>query len=161
MNFREKMILFVASGGFIGYIPVAPGTFGSLLGLPFCFFLSLISPALAMIFILIFMYFAILVAAAAEQILGQKDPGRIVIDEITGVMVIMFGLPFNSISVPAGFFLFRALDILKPFPIRLLERRLPGGFGVVLDDVLAGIFGNILLRLVFFGIEVFKIGSIT
>jgi phosphatidylglycerophosphatase A len=160
MNFREKMILFLASGGYVGNIPVAPGTFGSLLGLPLCFFLSRISPALGVIFILLFIYFAILTATAAEQILGQKDPGRIVIDEIAGMMVTLIGLPFTSISVPAGFFLFRVLDILKPFPIRFLERRLPGGFGVVLDDVLAGIYGNLLLRLAFFGIEVFKIGSI-
>ena len=130
------------------------------MGLPLCFFLSRISPALGVIFILLFIYFAILTATAAEQILGQKDPGRIVIDEIAGMMVTLIGLPFTSISVPAAFFLFRALDILKPFPIRFLERRLPGGFGVVLDDVLAGIYGNLLLRLVFFGIEVFKIGSI-
>ncbi len=85
----------------------------------------------------------------AEKILIQKDPGCIVIDEIAGIMIALLGMPFNTISVAAGFITFRIIDILKPFPIRYMERRLTGGVGVVTDDLMAGVYSNIILRLLF------------
>ena len=150
MKFRERAVLFVATGFFIGTVPFAPGTFGSLIGLPVCFLLSRLNLLQSVISILVFILFAIGIASAAEKILKQKDPGQIVIDEIAGLMVTFAGLPFNLKTALAGFIIFRVFDILKPFPIRILERRVGGGTGVVLDDVLAGVYGNLILRLVIY-----------
>ena len=150
MKFRERAVLFVATGFFIGTVPFAPGTFGSLIGLPVCFLLSRLNLLQSVIYILVFILVAIGIASAAEKILKQKDPGQIVIDEIAGLMVTFAGLPFNLKTALAGFIIFRVFDILKPFPIRILERRVGGGTGVVLDDVLAGVYGNLILRLVIY-----------
>jgi len=147
MKFRERAILFVASGCYIGTVPFAPGTFGSLIGLPVCFLLSGLNFLQSVVWILIIIFFAIAIASAAEKILKQKDPAQIVIDEISGLAVTFVGLPFNLKTGLAGFVIFRAFDILKPFPIRALERRVCGGTGVVLDDVLAGICANLTIRL--------------
>jgi phosphatidylglycerophosphatase A len=155
MKFRERAVLFVATGFFIGTVPFAPGTVGSLIGLPVCFLLSRLNLLQSVICILVFILFAIGIATAAEKILKQKDPGRIVIDEIAGLMVTFAGLPFNLKTALAGFIIFRVLDILKPFPIRILERRVGGGTGVVLDDVLAGVYGNLILRVVIYITSIF------
>ena len=82
----------------------------------------------------------------AVKIYKNKDPGQIVIDEVCGYLFTMILIPFGWVNVIAGFFLFRALDILKPYPIRKLEK-LRDGYGVVLDDVLAGIYANILMQI--------------
>jgi len=138
--------MFLATGCFIGNISFAPGTFGSILGLPLCFFMSKIGFSAAVLLTLIFILCAIWIAQEAEKILKRKDPGCIVIDEIAGMILTLTGLPFNIISVTAGFFLFRILDIWKPYPIRLFERKFSGGVGVVMDDVAAGFFSNLVLR---------------
>jgi phosphatidylglycerophosphatase A len=88
-------------------------------------------------------------AHEAEIILKAEDPGCIVIDEMAGMVVTLIGLPFNMISVLAGFLIFRLLDIFKPYPIRFLERKLSGGIGIVMDDIVAGALGNIILRVSF------------
>jgi phosphatidylglycerophosphatase A len=150
MKIRDRAVIFLATGLLIGNVPFAPGTFGSLIGLPFAFLLSRLNLLLSVSFILLFVFFAIAVASAAEKILSKKDPAKIVIDEIAGLMVTFAGLPFNLGTAIAGFIIFRAFDILKPFPIRALERKVPGGGGVVLDDVLAGIYANLILRLAFY-----------
>ena len=154
MKFRERAVLFVATGFFIGTVPFAPGTFGTLIGLPVCFLLSRLNFLQSVICILVFIPFAIWIASAAEKILRQKDPGQIVIDEIVGLIITFVGLPFNLKTVLAGFIIFRVLDILKPFPIRTLEKRVGGGSGVVLDDVLAGVYGNLILRLVIYTTDI-------
>ena len=150
MNFREKLVMFLATGCFVGNIPFIPGTVGTLVGLPLCFILSRIDLLVAIVCTVIFIFFAIFIAHEAEGILKKEDSGCIVIDEIAGIMVTLIGLPFNLISAIAGFLLFRVFDILKPFPIRSLEKNLSGGTGIVLDDVAAGIGGNFVLRAVFF-----------
>ena len=147
MNFKQKSVMFLATGCYIGNISIAPGTFGSVLGLPLCFFLSKIDFSIAVLLTLIFILFAIWIANEAEKILNTEDPGCIVIDEIAGIILTLFGLPFNITSVTVGFLVFRALDIWKPFPIRLLENKFSGGIGIVLDDVVAGIFSNLILRI--------------
>lgn len=149
MKFSERAVVFLATGFFVGNVPFAPGTFGSLLALPVCFFLSRLRIQVAILCTLLIVIFAILLARTAEKILHKKDPGCIVIDEIAGLVVTLLGLPFNLVSITAGFAVFRALDILKPFPIRALERKLAGGAGIVLDDVVAGLYGNLVLRLAF------------
>jgi phosphatidylglycerophosphatase A len=149
MNFKQKSVMFLATGCFIGNISFAPGTFGSILGIPLCFLLSKINLLVAVLLTVMFVLFAILIAQEAENILKTKDPGCIVIDEIAGLMVTLIGLPFNIISVGSGFLIFRFLDIWKPYPIRFVENKLSGGAGIVMDDVAAGICGNLLLRVVF------------
>ena len=147
MKLRERAVLFVATGFFIGNLPFAPGTFGSLIGLPLCFLLSRLDLLKSLICILIFILFAMGIASAAEKIIKQRDPGQIVIDEIAGLMVTLAGLPFNLKTALAGFIIFRVFDILKPFPIRMIDRSVGGGSGIVLDDVMAGIYGNLIIRL--------------
>jgi phosphatidylglycerophosphatase A len=150
MKLREDAVMFLATGFYIGNIPFAPGTFGSLIGLPLSFALAGISLTAAMLCILFFIIFAVCIADAAEKILKQNDPGCIVIDEIAGMMVTLIGLPVSPITLVSGFIIFRILDILKPFPIRNIDKRIPGGLGVVADDVAAGIIANLLLRGLFY-----------
>jgi phosphatidylglycerophosphatase A len=150
MNFRQEAILFLATGFNIGKIPFAPGTFGSLLGLPLCFVLAGMTLTQAVACAALFICFAIWISHTAAQLLKKADPGCIVIDEIAGMLVTLIGLPFNPATAVAGFIFFRVLDILKPFPIRFLDNRVSGGLGVVADDVAAGIIANLLLRIIFY-----------
>ena len=150
MNFADKAVVFLATGFYVGRIPMAPGTFGSLMGLPLCFLLAGIQLPAALAAVLVIVVLATWIAGAAERILGRRDPGCIVIDEIAGMVVTLAGLPFNPTTAGIGFVLFRVLDILKPFPIRMLDKRLPGGSGIVADDVVAGAFANIILRVFIF-----------
>ena len=150
MQFRDKAVMFLATGGFVGHIPIAPGTFGSLLGLPLCYALAHISLPWTLVGAVSLIVVAIWISQRAEAITQQKDPGKIVIDEIAGMVVTLIGIPFHLTSMVIGFFIFRALDIIKPFPIRSLERRISGGAGVVMDDVAAGIYGNILVRIILY-----------
>lgn len=147
MNFKERAVLFVATGCCAGYIPFAPGTIGTIVGLPLAFFLSGIKLTYILPVILFFILFSIAIAGHAEKILNQKDPGLIVIDEIAGIIITLACAPVNLAILAAGFFIFRFFDILKPFPIRWIEKKIPGGAGIVLDDVVAGIFSNIVLRI--------------
>ena len=149
MKFRDAAVLFLATGFCIGNIPFAPGTFGSILGLALCFFVARLKLPLALVCIVLFIALAVRIAAEAEKLLKKKDPGCIVIDEIAGMAVTFVGLPFNLTTVLIGFIIFRFLDISKPFPIRALDKQISGGLGIVIDDVVAGIFTNLLLRLIY------------
>ncbi len=90
---------------------------------------------------------AIFLAGQTEKILGRKDPSQVVIDEIVGYMVAVAGMPFSWTTALLGFFIFRIMDILKPYPIRKIDQKMPGGWGIVLDDVLAGVYTQIILRI--------------
>ena len=148
MNFSEKAAVFLATGFYVGNIPFAPGTFGSLIGLPLCFLLAGVQLSAAIIAALLIIGLAIWIANVAARTLKRKDPGCIVIDEIAGMVVTLIGLPFNLTTAVTGFILFRILDILKPFPIRILDKQVSGGLGIVADDVVAGIFANLSLRII-------------
>ena len=139
-------MVLCGTGLMIGKIPVAPGTFGTAAGIPLCLLAAAAGPLPAAVLIAIFILVAVWIADRAAKVLQAKDPGCIVIDEMAGILVTFWGLPTDAIMLAAGFVLFRILDIAKPFPIRRLER-LPGGIGVVADDVAAGVMGNVLLRL--------------
>jgi len=155
MNFGEKAVMFLATGFYVGNIPLAPGTFGSLIGLLLCFLLAGIQLPPAIITAVLFIGFAVWVSNAAEKILKKKDPGCIVIDEVAGMVVTLIGLPFNLTTAVIGFIIFRILDILKPFPIRTLDKRLSGGIGIVADDVAAGIFANVLTRILLVILDIY------
>jgi len=143
----DRLFMTIATGFGAGYLPKAPGTWGSLLALPLHFFLSQLTPnhyalALGGIFFL-----GVITAGQAEKILDRKDPGVIVIDEVIGMLITLIGAPDNPLVWLAGFLIFRFFDIVKPYPIRLIDQRINGGMGIVLDDVLAGIYSCIVLQI--------------
>ena len=137
-------------------MPFAPGTFGTLAGLPLCYLVSLCPSGVGVMIISAVIALGVWLADSSEKMIGSKDPGCIVIDEIAGMLVTLAGLPFTFITVAVGFVLFRILDIFKPFPIRSLERKIPGGSGIMVDDLVAGIMANIILRIILYIFE--KIG---
>ena len=146
MNWTNRAAIFLATGAYIGKLPVAPGTFGSLWGLPGAYLLSRMPFPAALLTTGLFVLLSIAAAHRAVVLLDREDPGCVVIDEIAGMLVTLLAIPFNGATAAIGFVVFRILDILKPFPIRTLERRISGGAGVVLDDVAAGVMANLLLR---------------
>jgi phosphatidylglycerophosphatase A len=148
MNFRQKIILFLATGAYLGHVPIAPGTFGSLPGLLICLAMSEVALGYAIFLVLVLIGVAIGIAQQAEKMIGDKDPNSIVIDEMAGMTVTLLGIPVTPFSLILGFFVFRGFDILKPFPARLLDQKVAGGAGIVLDDVMAGLYGNVLIRIV-------------
>lgn len=147
MKFTEKTVLFLGTGGYIGYIPIMPGTFGTGLGIIICYLFSFLPIAISAIGTITIILLAVWVGQEAEKLLETKDPGCIVIDEIAGIMVTLLGIPFSLKTVAVGFLVFRLLDVLKPPPIRNIQNVLSGGAGVVMDDVAAGIVGNIILHI--------------
>ena len=146
-SFRDKIIVWLATGFYTGNMPWAPGTFGTLPGLVVCFFLARLPLAVSLVLIAALTGLGIWIAGEAAKILGQKDPGCIVIDEIAGMAVALLGIPFTLPTAIAGFLLFRCFDILKPPPIRVIDKKVQGGLGIVMDDVIAGVFANLVLRM--------------
>ena len=146
MHFLDKPVLFMATGCFVGYIPVAPGTFGSAAAIPLCYLFGRWPLWVCALAVGLFVAMAIWVAGKAESLLGSTDPGCIVIDEIAGMLVTFLAIPLTPVTALTGFLVFRGFDILKPFPIRRVEAMLSGGAGIVLDDVVAGAFANVALR---------------
>jgi phosphatidylglycerophosphatase A len=144
----NRFFLIIATGFGVGYSPVAPGTLGTLVAIPIYYFLSDIPSPLYEITLIGFFFLSVWISENAQIFFGKKDDQRIVIDEIVGFLITMLWVPKTFPFIIIGFFLFRFFDILKPFPIRRLERKLKGGFGVVLDDVMAGVYANIVLHLV-------------
>jgi phosphatidylglycerophosphatase A len=141
-------VVFLATGGYVGYLPGAPGTYGTLVAIPFCYLLSRLSPVQAILLLCLFTGGAVWVSSAAEKLFDKKDSGLIVIDEIAGFLVTLLLIPWSMKNMVLGFFIFRFMDIAKPFPIRRLESNLPGGWGVVSDDILAGVYANFALRVI-------------
>jgi phosphatidylglycerophosphatase A len=127
-----------------GYMPKAPGTLGSAVGLLLWFLLPA-SPWAHAVAIALVAVAGTWSAGVAERHFGRHDPGQVVIDEVAGMLVTLFLNPVSWFSAVIGFLLFRAADILKPFPARRFER-LPGGLGIMADDVMAGIYANLALR---------------
>jgi len=154
MTIRRNAILFLSSACGLGYMPFAPGTIGSLVGLPLCWMLAQLPLVGALVILAALVGSSVWIAGQAEQLLQQKDPGVIVIDEVCGLAVALMGLPFTVANGVLGFVLFRILDIAKPVPIRTLERRIAGGAGIVVDDVVAGIMVNIVLRILSYLINI-------
>ena len=154
----NQFILFWATGFGVGYSPLAPGTLGTLIAIPVYYFLSNILSPIYEITLISFFFFAVWISENSETFFRKKDDQRIVIDEMIGFLITMLWVPKTILFIVIGFFLFRFFDILKPFPIRHLERRLKGGFGVVLDDVMAGVYANIILRLIHLILPLFPLG---
>jgi phosphatidylglycerophosphatase A len=145
--------MFFATVGYIGRLPFAPGTFGSLVGIPIVIVFSYGRFEIAAGATVALILFAVAVAHLAERFEETKDPGCIVIDEVAGLCVIFLGVPVTPTTCVAGFVLFRIFDIAKFQPIRFMEQRLPGGWGVVMDDVMAGIMSLAVMRAAMLGLE--------
>lgn len=149
-SFLRGLNRFLSTGFYTGYFPVMPGTAGSLVGAAIYVFLSPFTVVYPL-FLVLFIILSVIVSDHAEKVIFRyKDPSFVVIDEIGGMLVAMAGIPFHFNAegwfyLAAGFLLFRVLDIWKPFPIRQ-SQKLDGGLGIVMDDLLAGLFTNLVLQ---------------
>ncbi len=144
----ERIVALFATGFYTGYFPFAPATFSTLvLGIPFYLLCSRLSIYWYVILLLSLIVLAVELSDRAEKIFGKMDCGFIVIDELAGFLITMFMVPPGLITVTLGFFLFRFFDIVKPPPANFFNKRKKGGFDVVMDDVFAGIYANLVLQL--------------
>jgi phosphatidylglycerophosphatase A len=139
------LALAVATALGVGYVPVAPGTCGSAVGLLLWFVLpsSLLIQGTAIVVIFVIGSWS---GSVAERHFGRIDPAHVVVDEVAGMLVTLFLVPVGWIGALGAFLLFRIADIVKPFPANRLEQ-LPGGLGIMADDVMAGVYANLALRL--------------
>lgn len=151
----DRLIVAIATGMYSGLIPKAPGTWGSLFALLpwyFCRNLSLYHYLILLISLFILGFFS---AGSAEKILDQPDPGCIVIDEILGMFITLTLAPNHPAAWITGFLLFRFFDIVKPFPVSWLDTHLHGGIGIMMDDVVAGLYALICLQVIWLVVERF------
>jgi len=142
----NRVALFLATCGYLGYVPIAPGTFGSAAGLA-VFYAVRSSGSTVVELATIVGLFAIGVwsATAAERHFGGIDPGPVVLDEVVGMLITLALIPVSVTGAIVGFLVFRVLDIVKPWPAAAFER-LPGGVGVMADDGMAAIYGNLVMH---------------
>ena len=149
----RTLILFLASAGYVGYIPVASGTFGSLVAIPMFWGFDALRAASVPLYVLTYLgsvAAACWIAGLAEIYLQEHDSHKIVIDEIVGYLAATMFLQPTWRHALAAFLIFRALDIIKPFPAGYVDKNFPGGYGVVLDDVVSGVYSNLLVQLLIF-----------
>lgn len=146
----RQVVLFIASAGFVGYIPVASGTFGSLVAIPLFVVLAPLaaSPVLYVSLYIVAVAVACWAAGQADALLGEQDSSKIVIDEVVGYLAATLFLEPSWTSVCVAFLIFRVFDVIKPFPASYIDREVHGGLGVVLDDVVSGLYANVATRLV-------------
>ncbi|HYB89783.1 MAG TPA: phosphatidylglycerophosphatase A [Candidatus Binataceae bacterium] len=146
----RALIILLATGFYSGYSPVAPGTAGSVVGLVVSWALFgplwQRSPLLALAVFAVAFVPSCWIAGRAEEIFDQRDCPRIVIDEVLGMAATMFANPLTPLYFAIGFVAFRLFDVIKPFPAGLIDRRLGGGAGVMLDDLASAVYANIVLQ---------------
>ena len=142
----RRLGLFVATCGYLGYVPIAPGTFGSALGLG-VFFAVRETASVPVEVAAIVVLFAVGVwsGTVAEHHFGGIDPGPVVIDEVVGMLITLAFIPVTLTGAVVGFVVFRVLDVVKPWPSASFEK-LPGGLGVMADDGMAAIYGNLVMH---------------
>ena len=144
---KNDFVIFLATGFFTGFLPTMPGTWGTFAGIPLVIISHRLTSIMQAVVTVVFVFFAAFIAGRAEILFENRDARPIVIDEMVGFLITLLWLPLNFLTLCLGFFLFRLFDIVKPPPISTVEKRLHGGWGVVMDDVLAGVFANVTLRL--------------
>jgi phosphatidylglycerophosphatase A len=143
-----RLAVFVATVGYCGYFPVAPGTVGSAAGLVFYALVRWTGSAAVEAGLILAVFAAgVWAATTAERYFGGIDPGPIVIDEVVGMLITLAFIPVGWSAAIVGFVLFRIFDVIKPYPARQFER-LHGGLGVMADDAMAAVYANLSLRLV-------------
>ncbi len=142
-----RLGLFISTCGYLGYVPVAPGTFGSAAGLAvFAAVRWSGSPALELAVIVLLFAVGVWSASAAEKHFGGVDPAPVILDEVVGMLITLAFIPVTVTGAIVGFLLFRLFDVVKPWPANRLEG-LHGGLGVMADDAMAGVYGNVAMRL--------------
>ena len=147
MKTGEKIITLFSTGFYTGYFPVAPATFSTLtLGVTLYLLISRLNPYIYGLLTFILFFLAIWLSDKSEKIFQEKDCRYIVIDELVGCLITMFLVPLEWIYLVMGFLFFRLFDIIKPPPANIFNKRRKGGLDVVLDDVIAGIYSNLLLQ---------------
>ncbi len=146
-------IHFVAFGFGAGYAKKAPGTVGTLVGIPFVLAFQQGSLEIYLVATLIMTLFGIWLCGASSRLMGVHDHPGIVWDEIVGYMITMIAAPTGWQWLLLGFILFRIFDIFKPWPISYIDRNLHGGIGIMLDDVLAGVMAAIVLQFVVYFVQ--------
>ena len=143
----DRLLMFIATGAGSGYLPKAPGTWGTLVGLLLWWPLAGLSLTAYLATVAVLFIVGVASAGAAEKILDRGDPGVVVNDEIVGVLIALAAVPLHPAAALAGFALFRLFDIAKPFPVGWVDRHLHGGLGIMLDDVAAGLYALLVLHL--------------
>lgn len=138
----EKII---GSGFYTGYIPIASGTFGSLAALIIYFIPGFEKPAIIIPAIVIFFFAGVFISGKFEKVYGE-DPSECTVDEVVGTWIALLFLPKTFGIAITSFFIWRILDIIKPFPARKSED-LPGGWGIMMDDVLSGLYTLIFMHI--------------
>jgi phosphatidylglycerophosphatase A len=141
------LAVFIATFGYVGYFPIAPGTAGSLAALALYALVRWAgTPAVELVTIIAVLVIGIWAATGTERALARKDPGPVVIDEVLGMLITLAFLPLSLWGIAAGFLIFRVLDVIKPFPAGRLEH-LPAGLGIMADDAMAGVYAHLMLRI--------------
>ena len=148
---KKNLSKFIATFAGVGLFPIAPGTVGSIAGIGVLWAISLVpydyyQILLQLLFLIVFIPIGVIASSAYEKYFGKIDPGEVVVDEVVGMMITLFALPFSLFNIIVGFILFRFFDILKPFPIGKLQN-IKGGWGIMADDIAAGIVSTIILRI--------------
>lgn len=141
----DKFARLMATWFYVGDFPVAPGTMASAVGMVMCFILSA-HPVLYVVLGIIITYIGFKASDITEGLVGTKDPSCVVIDEVAGVMIAFFLLPITPAIAITTFFLFRAFDMFKIYPVNKLEE-MKGGVGIMMDDLFAGLYTNIVMHL--------------
>jgi len=143
-----RLAVFIATVGYCGYFPIAPGTVGSAAGLVFYLLVRWTqSPAVEVGMIVVLFIAGVWAGTTSERYFGGIDPGPIVLDEVVGMLITLAFVPVGLAGALIGFLLFRIFDVIKPFPAGRFES-LHGGLGVMADDAMAAVYANIALRLV-------------
>ena len=143
----RSIIMLLATGCYTGFLPKAPGTWGSLFALlPWLLLRNLTLPQylMAVALLCVVGFFA---SGSAEKILDEADASPIVIDEIVGIMITLIAAPKHPAAPLVGLMLFRLFDIWKPFPVSWIDQHIHGGLGIMADDMVAGVFACITLHL--------------
>jgi len=144
----KKPIHFLALGFGSGLEPKAPGTAGTVMAIPLYLLLQMLSMELYIAAVVIICLAGIYICDQSSKLMGVHDHPGIVWDEFAGFFITMIAVPFSWLWILVGFGLFRFFDIVKPWPIRVIDRKVQGGFGIMLDDIIAGVFAAICLQLI-------------
>jgi phosphatidylglycerophosphatase A len=141
-----RLAVFVATAGYCGYFPIAPGTIGSAVGLVVYLLVWWTGSPVVEAGLIVGLFLAgVWAGTTAERYFGGIDPGPVVLDEVVGMLITLAFIPVGLTGALAGFVLFRFYDVIKPFPANRLER-LHGGLGVMADDAMAAVYANLTLR---------------
>lgn len=146
---KFKIAKIIATFFGAGLAPKAPGTFGTIAAIPLVMLLNYLGPFWIMGFVIFFLPVAVWACSVYQKHVGADDPQTVVIDEVVGYAITMTWLPATWQAYVLGFVLFRLLDITKPGPIGMLDRKIKGGLGIMLDDIAAGVIANIILQVIY------------